>query len=108
MVHREGRLDSGGLACDARIDGPAGAGAADAAVGPGAAIPASAARRLVVGEPTVLDGQGRAELDDRAALTIAPVAALSPGTAVAAGGARGLVAGERTVGDEGRTSLAEV
>ena len=56
----------------------------------------------------MLNGQGRAELDDSAALTIAPAAAPSPDTAVAAGGARRLVVGERTVGDEGRTSRADV
>ena len=56
----------------------------------------------------MLDGQGRAELDDSAALTIAPAAASSPVTPVAAGGPYGVVASEPTVGDEGRISLAEV
>src|SRR5207248_1525448 len=57
MVHRQGRHESGGCAGDARIEGAAVTGAADAAAGPGATTAAGAARRLVVGERTVRNGQ---------------------------------------------------
>src|SRR5438552_411641 len=69
MVHREGRLDSGGLACDARIDGPAGAGS----------------------------GEGRSQLGDAAAPAVAAVAAVLSGAAVGALAAVGEVVSEGAV-----------
>src|SRR5262245_21504321 len=93
-VHREGRLEIGSPVVHTRIDGRAGTGATGPAVAAAAAIPASAARRLVVAKRAALNGQGCAELDDRAALTDAPVTAASSGATIAAGAAQGPVAGE--------------